>query len=586
MVTPQQRVNGTPQQHQPVTPQQQQPAATPQQIPAAGQLASPRTPQQQLEQQINHLTGKPTKSEQLSQVVFEMGAVVSRGARCIIKAGLNKHNGTRVAIKITGKKVEGFNNIAPREVEVMKMLDHPQCLYHHKVYYDKDRTFHIMELMQGGTIMDRVLETRGIAEEDAACTIQSLLQVLQYLHENGMAHLNLDPTHIFFQSADPLSPHFYSVKLGGFGLLKGPEDLPDRSGKRDPFYAAPEIIDSTSDGEGGPAADRWSVGAILYIMLCSFPPFVYNSQQELADKVKRASFVFPSPFWDVISDLAKDFIKRLLTAAPAKRSSLDACFKHPWMMAVREVLTSKSPNLYRAELLLRRLHIFKDLDAKSQTAIAEKLRLVQVPSGQMIVRNHVTADCMFFVNSGSAQTLVNGEEIECVSTGGFFGESALLLTGQHIADVRAVGTGWRNSRHALRSHDATELFVLPRPDFDAIMLQFPLLKARFLAVGAAFLLRVQRARMMLCPQPDLEVAAEHESLINMALPPPNATQDGLHRRISFQLDGPPEKKAGPVAAKIGGKPDPTLQAKLKAAEAKLAQYEKGGAQESKTCVVS
>lgn len=65
--------------------------------------------------------------------------------------------------------------------------------------------------------------------------------------------------------------------------------------------------------------------------LCGFPPFYDENNQTLFQMIKTCQFEFPSPYWDDISDLAKDLIKKLLTVDPQRRLDADGIMAHPWI---------------------------------------------------------------------------------------------------------------------------------------------------------------------------------------------------------------------------------------------------------------
>jgi calcium/calmodulin-dependent protein kinase I len=91
---------------------------------------------------------------------------------------------------------------------------------------------------------------------------------------------------------------------------------------------APEIL----SGRGyGHEVDYWSIGILIYVLLCGFPPFYEENNEDLFGAIKHADFDFPSPYWDEISDMAKDLIKCLLVVDPKKRISADDIMKHPWI---------------------------------------------------------------------------------------------------------------------------------------------------------------------------------------------------------------------------------------------------------------
>jgi serine/threonine protein kinase len=76
----------------------------------------------------------------------------------------------------------------------------------------------------------------------------------------------------------------------------------------------------------------WSVGVILYILLCGFPPFYEEEMPALFKQIMSGRFDFPSPWWDNISADAKDLVNKLLVVDPKKRMTADAVLKHKWIM--------------------------------------------------------------------------------------------------------------------------------------------------------------------------------------------------------------------------------------------------------------
>lgn len=82
-----------------------------------------------------------------------------------------------------------------------------------------------------------------------------------------------------------------------------------------PFYIAPEVL----AGGYNQAADVWSAGVILYILLSGMPPFWGKSKSRIFDAVRAAELRFPPKFWDQISTSAKDLITGMLCKDPFKR---------------------------------------------------------------------------------------------------------------------------------------------------------------------------------------------------------------------------------------------------------------------------
>lgn len=126
------------------------------------------------------------------------------------------------------------------------------------------------------------------------------------------------------------------VKLADFGLAKiiGEESFTTTLCGT-PSYVAPEILEDSRHRRYTRAVDIWSLGVVLYICLCGFPPFsdeLYSkdSPYTLTQQIKMGKFDYPSPYWDSVGDPALDLIDRMLTVDTEKRYTIDDCLNHPW----------------------------------------------------------------------------------------------------------------------------------------------------------------------------------------------------------------------------------------------------------------
>eukprot|EP00163_Fabomonas_tropica_P005528 TRINITY_DN1506_c0_g1_i2.p2 TRINITY_DN1506_c0_g1~~TRINITY_DN1506_c0_g1_i2.p2 ORF type:complete len:151 (+),score=45.13 TRINITY_DN1506_c0_g1_i2:1120-1572(+) len=94
-----------------------------------------------------------------------------------------------------------------------------------------------------------------------------------------------------------------------------------------PGYVAPEVLKNEGYSK---AVDMWSVGVILYILLCGFPPFYEENTAKLFEQIMRGDFDYPEPYWDDISPTAKDLINKLLDVNPKTRLDAQGLLDHPW----------------------------------------------------------------------------------------------------------------------------------------------------------------------------------------------------------------------------------------------------------------
>ncbi|XP_061533033.1 calcium/calmodulin-dependent protein kinase 1Db isoform X3 [Phycodurus eques] len=126
------------------------------------------------------------------------------------------------------------------------------------------------------------------------------------------------------------SPHDESkIMISDFGLSKmeGTGDVM-ATACGTPGYVAPEVLAQKPYSK---AVDCWSIGVIAYILLCGYPPFYDENDSKLFEQILKADYEFDAPYWDDISDSAKDFISRLMEKDPEKRFTCDQALEHPWI---------------------------------------------------------------------------------------------------------------------------------------------------------------------------------------------------------------------------------------------------------------
>lgn len=156
--------------------------------------------------------------------------------------------------------------------------------------------------------------------------VKDISGAIKYLHSIGVVHRDLKPENLIYSHKEDNKG---CIKITDFGLAKfkeGGEKMATACGT--PGYVAPEVLKNESYG---PPVDMWSLGVILYILLCGFPPFYHVSTSALYKQIKKGEYDFPSPYWDDISDSAKDLVKGMLTVSPKARLKPQGVLDHPWV---------------------------------------------------------------------------------------------------------------------------------------------------------------------------------------------------------------------------------------------------------------
>ncbi|XP_022948092.1 CDPK-related kinase 5-like [Cucurbita moschata] len=263
---------------------------------------------------------------------YELGEEVGRGHFGYTRAARVKkgeHKGQQVAVKIIPKSkmttAIAIEDVR-REVKILKSLSgHNNLVNFYDAYEDHDNVYIVMELCEGGELLDRILSRGGkYTEEDARTVMKQILHVVAFCHLQGVAHRDLKPENFLFTSKDEDS----LLKAIDFGLsdfVKPDERLNDIVGSA--YYVAPEVLHRSYSTE----ADVWSIGVIAYILLCGSRPFWARTESGIFKAVLKADPIFDEPPWPSLSSEAKDFVKRLLVKDPRKRISAAQALSHPWI---------------------------------------------------------------------------------------------------------------------------------------------------------------------------------------------------------------------------------------------------------------
>lgn len=256
---------------------------------------------------------------------YEIKEVLGTGAFATVKRAVKKSDKSEYAIKIIDKAKLNKEELAVihDEVDIMQKVNHPNCVKMYELYDTKKKLYMVLEILRGGELFDRIVKRRFFSESQAAGVIQSVVQAISYLHKIGVVHRDLKPENLLYATKEDDS----IIKLTDFGLAKFTK-VKMATACGTPGYVAPEIL---SGKPYGPEVDLWSIGVILYILLCGFPPFFDENTPNLYRAIKAGRFDFPSPYWDDISDPAKNLITRLLTVDPRQRATSEQVLAHPWM---------------------------------------------------------------------------------------------------------------------------------------------------------------------------------------------------------------------------------------------------------------
>ncbi|XP_021098073.1 calcium/calmodulin-dependent protein kinase type 1G isoform X2 [Heterocephalus glaber] len=209
-------------------------------------------------------------------------------------------------------------------MEVLGSIKHENIVTLEDIYESSTHYYLVMQLVSGGELFDRILERGVYTERDASLVIRQVLSAVKYLHENGIVHRDLKPENLLYLTPEENS----KIMITDFGLSKMEHSGVMSTACGTPGYVAPEVLAQKPYSK---AVDCWSIGVITYILLCGYPPFYEETESKLFEKIKEGYYEFESPFWDDISESAKDFICHLLEKDPSERYTCEKALRHPWI---------------------------------------------------------------------------------------------------------------------------------------------------------------------------------------------------------------------------------------------------------------
>mmetsp|Transcript_21563 Transcript_21563/g.45519 ORF Transcript_21563/g.45519 Transcript_21563/m.45519 type:complete len:317 (+) Transcript_21563:205-1155(+) len=259
---------------------------------------------------------------------WKIGKELGSGHFAKVKLGEHVTTGKLCAVKIIKKMSGSKATLIKTEVDILKKVSHPYIVKCYDVIDDpaSNKLYLFMELMQGGELFDRIVDKGHFTEQDAMDVTIKLVDAINYLHSLGIAHRDLKPENMLMTDCSAQA----EVKLTDFGLSKffDEQSAVMQTPCGTPGYIAPEVLRMKGYGK---ECDVWSLGVIIYILLCGFPPFYAENDAQLYEKIKKGEYEFLRPYWDPISDLAKDLIRKMLTVDPAKRITCAEALQHPWL---------------------------------------------------------------------------------------------------------------------------------------------------------------------------------------------------------------------------------------------------------------
>lgn len=285
---------------------------------------------------------------------------LGNGHYAVVKRGIHKLTKKKAAIKEFHKQSIDDLYKFDKECDILVGLKHDNIVKLYDTFIEPIprepgffRTFLVMEYANGGELFNRIVKKGKLSIDESKNIFRQLLSGVKYLHLNHIIHRDIKPENVLLEikykdSSKPISEQVQlgpwddkeldvTVKLADFGLAKfigGTQQsqinnhVATKTMCGSPGYVSPEILQNLEYTE---KTDMWSLGVVLYILLCGFPPFSDQlGPPSMKQQIIEAKYAFYSPYWDNIPDVALDLISNLLQLDTKKRYSVMDAVNHPW----------------------------------------------------------------------------------------------------------------------------------------------------------------------------------------------------------------------------------------------------------------
>ncbi|XP_031826994.1 MAP kinase-interacting serine/threonine-protein kinase 1 isoform X2 [Nomia melanderi] len=321
------------------------------------------------------------------------GEVLGEGAYASVQTCRSLYTDLEYAVKIIDKIPGHARTRVFKEVETFHHCQgHPNIIQMIEFFEDEEKFYLVFEKVNGGQLLSRIQERIHFSEREASQIVKEIASALNFLHKKGIAHRDLKPENILCVYPDQLTP----IKVCDFDLgsgikfnnsLSSPVATPQLLtpvGSAD--FMAPEVVEAFI-GEANyydKRCDLWSLGVIMYILLCGYPPFYGNCgtdcgwergencqacQEMLFTSIQEGRYEFPDSEWRCISEDAKDLIRGLLVKKAHQRLSAESILKHPWINPGPTSVENTEKSLTTPHII-RRNNSARELSTFAESAMA------------------------------------------------------------------------------------------------------------------------------------------------------------------------------------------------------------------------
>ena len=256
---------------------------------------------------------------------------IKEGINSILYLGKSKYTNDEVAIKVISKEIIQENledlSLVMNHLESLKLLKHKNIISLYEIYESPKFFYIIMEYYPKKNLLEKIILKRRLNENESLVIFIQLLDALVYMHKMNIAHRNIHTEHILFDKNN-------RPKIIGFNYSTFYEKNKKIDGLFGSLcYTCPEILNN--EKYNPELADVWSLGVVLYVMICGYLPFSEENDEKNKNLIIEGKVEYPKE----VSNKLKDLLKHMLEVDTKRRYNFQKIMKHPW---VRQLVETKN----------------------------------------------------------------------------------------------------------------------------------------------------------------------------------------------------------------------------------------------------
>lgn len=270
-------------------------------------------------------------SDFLVEKGYRLGPRIGEGSYAKVRIIERIKDGKILAVKIIdrAKAPKDFlERFLPRELKLLVRIDHEYIVTTHEIIQTSEHVFIVMDYAEKGDLLDYVRKHGALPDQEAKNMFQAMAQAVKYLHDLNIAHRDLKCENILLMKD-------MRVKLSDFGFARS---IPPPEGFKFPTsrtfcgsaaYASPDLLQGIPYNPK--CNDVWSLGCILYIMVCASMPFDDSNVRKLVKQQLQDKIHFPSKVSDKVNPLCKNLIRQILDPDSTKRLNIAQVLDSDWL---------------------------------------------------------------------------------------------------------------------------------------------------------------------------------------------------------------------------------------------------------------